>query len=288
MNNRIRPTYKRQRFLLEFINQLPDNGIQMTNLQKLVFLQMMDHYNSAYDFVPYKYGPYSFQLAIDVDILCRDGFLRYDNARIYSNETHQLGIYFSGIKERGDALIRKVYNLYPYYAINSEIVDRIFPIVETQKFTEEKRKLQKKGELLFTIGYEGRSVEAFINELIQNDIHLLCDVRRNPLSRKFGFSKSKLEHIIKNVGIEYCHIPELGIESEKRVSLNSIQDYELLFQEYAATLPQKCKYINMIKEFLKEKERVALMCYEKEAYMCHRHVIRDYLVKEYEVRSTDL
>ena len=47
-------------------------------------------------------------------------------------------------------------------------------------------------------------------------IGLLCDVRKNPLSRKFGFSKKKLKHITETVGIKYVHIPELGIESDKR------------------------------------------------------------------------
>jgi hypothetical protein len=45
---------------------------------------------------------------------------------------------------------------------------------------------------IVTIGYEGRSLEAFLNLLLQNSVTLLCDVRRNPLSRKYGFSKSTL------------------------------------------------------------------------------------------------
>ena len=70
-------------------------------------------------------------------------------------------------------------------------------------------------------------IEAFINNLIQNDIRLLCDVRKNPLSRKFGFSKGKLSHILDTIGIKYVHIPDLGIESDKRRSLDTIMSVDL-------------------------------------------------------------
>lgn len=68
------PTYKRQRFLLSFISQLPDE-IAFTNLQKLVFLYTMREKTDFYEFVPYKFGPYSFQLREDVDFLRKNGFL---------------------------------------------------------------------------------------------------------------------------------------------------------------------------------------------------------------------
>ncbi len=41
--------------------------------------------------------------------------------------------------------------------------------------------------MLFTIGYEGRGIEAFIDILIWNDSRILCDVRKNPISRKLVF-----------------------------------------------------------------------------------------------------
>lgn len=64
----LQPTYKRQRFLLSFMRQLNDI-VSLTDLQKLVFLQTMKGGLDFYDFLPYKFGAYSFQLAEDVDIL---------------------------------------------------------------------------------------------------------------------------------------------------------------------------------------------------------------------------
>ena len=43
-----------------------------------------------------------------------------------------------------------------------------------------------------TIGYEGLSLEQYIVTLLINDVRVLCDVRKNAYSQKFGFSKNQL------------------------------------------------------------------------------------------------
>lgn len=280
------PAYMRQRYLLDFIRQL-DSGAFATDIQKLVFLDSQTNSSAYYEFIPYKYGPYSFQLAEDIDTLCEKQFIVCDHSKYRSKEPLQLSLLCIP-SERGDMLIRKVYEEYPYYAINSEIIKRLFPTSERIRFVNEKNNLKKQGIELFTIGYEGRSLEAFINTLIQNDIRLLCDVRRNPLSRKFGFSKGKLQHILGTIGIEYVHIPEVGIDSSKRTTLKSFEDYELLFSDYEANIPMIKGDLDRIASLLYYHKRIALMCYEKEPRFCHRHIIRDYIVQNYEVNCEDL
>jgi uncharacterized protein YwgA len=124
MSNNNRPTYKRQRFLLAFVRQLHD-GVTATDLQKLVFLHTMKEGTDFYDFIPYKFGSYSFQLAEDVEILRRDGYLsivcKQDNTRIKAVGEYSQNSAFWITSERGNNLIRKTYREYPYYAINSEI-----------------------------------------------------------------------------------------------------------------------------------------------------------------------
>ena len=154
--------------------------------------------------------------------------------------------------------------------------------------TQPTYKLQHSDQVLFTIGYEGRSIEAFVNALIQNGISLLCDVRKNPFSRKFGFSKNKLKHTMETVGIKYVHIPDLGIESEKRNSLKTTEEYNNLFRHYAKTLPSLDPHLELVYSLLCSNNRIALMCFEKDANMCHRHVVRDYIIRAHEVRSEDL
>jgi uncharacterized protein YwgA len=281
------PTYKRQRFLLSFISQI-QGGVTSTDLQKLVFLYIMDKDLDYYEFVPYKYGSYSFQLAEDVEILCKNGYLSNDSLHIKAIENFTYDTIFPSVTERGNNLIRKVYRSYPYYAINSEILSRLFSIEETERFNHERLQYTKADPVLFTIGYEGKSIEAFINILIKNDVHLLCDVRKNPLSRKFGFSKNKLDHITKQIGIKYIHIPDLGIESGKRNSLNTVEDYQDLFRDYEKTLLEYKHQLEWLFSVFTSNVRIALMCYEKNSEMCHRHIISNYLSNTYEIRSVDL
>src|SRR3990172_4517804 len=84
-----------------------------------------------------------------------------------------------------------------------------------------------------TIGYEGRTFEGYLNILIRHGVTLLCDVRRNPLSRKYGFSKSTLARGCAGLGIRYEHLPELGIAAENRRRLTAPADYDALFAVYA-------------------------------------------------------
>ena len=285
------PIYKRQRFLLSFVRQL-NNDVTATDLQKLVFLHTMEGASNYYEFVPYKYGAYSFQLKEDLDILRRDAFValeqRQEGTKIRATGACASEISFQIASERGNALIRRAYREYPYYAINSEIISRLFRGEELERFRLEKQTYTKTDQVLFTIGYEGKSIESFINTLIQNDVRLLCDVRKNPLSRKFGFSKGKLEHIANTVGIRYAHIPELGIESEKRCSLNTLDDYKNLFADYEKNISGKCEYLEKAYALLQQHTRIALMCFEHTPEMCHRHVIRDYIVRTHGVRSVDM
>ena len=285
--NKKQPTYKRQRYLLAFIRQINDS-VSSTDLQKLVFLNTMKSGVDYYDFLPYKFGAYSFQLAEDVDILRRDGYLTVEEKRVKAAGTYLPENQFHIEPERSNNLIRKAYREYPYYAINSEMIDRLFYGEEAVIFNARKQKCTQSDQVLFTIGYEGRSIEAFMNTLIQNKVSLLCDVRKNPLSRKFGFSKNKLEHIAETVGIKYVHIPELGIESDKRGSLNTDEDYKMLFNEYSKTLPILRVQLDKVYSLLHSNVRIVLMCYEKEASMCHRHVVRDYVVATHGIRSVDL
>lgn len=286
-DNNPQPTYKRQRFLLSFIRQLKD-GVTATDIQKLVFMYTMHNKAEFYDFVPYRFGPYSFQLAEDIDILCRDNYLSKEGSYIQALGRYKLETLFPVMSERGNSLIKKAYIEYPYYAINSEILENLFDENETVNFINKRKEYSRQEQMLFTIGYEGKNIESFMNTLIQNDVHLICDVRKNPLSRKFGFSKTKLQHIADRVKIKYMHIPALGIDSDKRAFLNSEDDYRCLFADYAKHLPALKMLLEDVYSLLISNKRIALMCYELKPEMCHRHVIRDYIVNTYKTGSTDL
>lgn len=80
-----------------------------------------------------------------------------------------------------------------------------------------------------TIGYEGKTVDFFFYELIFDKVNTLLDVRSRAFSRKFGFSKGKLTNYLERLGIEYIHIPELGIPPSQRKELKTSSDYQRVF-----------------------------------------------------------
>ena len=166
-------------------------------------------------------------------------------------------------------LIRYTYINYPFWATKSSIAEQI---LSKEEFAQISTRIRSFSEpVLFSIGYEGITLEAYLNKLIINDVKVLCDVRKNAFSQKYGFSKSQLDQACRGVGILYVHIPHLGIESEERQDLRSQKDYDLLFEKYEKlTLVHRDIYINQVKELIAKYKRVAVTCFEKNPAQCHR------------------
>ena len=134
---------------------------------------------------------------------------------------------------------------------------------------------------LYTIGYEGLTIDDFINKLVAHNIQILVDVRNNPSSRKVGFSKNALQKHIERVGVRYVHIPELGVPSKLRKNLGSKASYETLFKYYEKKiLISNLDCLDKIRDMTSQYSRVALMCFEANHLACHRHKITEYLSRE--------
>ena len=89
---------------------------------------------------------------------------------------------------------------------------------------------------VMTIGYEGLDLERFMKFLTSNAVEVLVDVREIPISRKKGFSKSRLAGALENKGIGYEHIKALGSPKPIRERLKSDWDYDAFFSAYDAYL----------------------------------------------------
>ena len=133
---------------------------------------------------------------------------------------------------------------------------------------------------MFTIGYEGISLEMYLQKLVKNNVKLLVDVRKNPLSMKFGFSKTLLKRYCNSLDIEYIHIPEVGINSDKRQELDTQADYDRLFADYRkTTLSETCAHQKQIFDLLKKHNRIALTCFEAKPCQCHRSHLAEAVAK---------
>ena len=275
----------RKKFLLAVIEAF-GGSVENLKFQKYVFLISNRLNKKYYSFVPYHYGCFSFESYNDRRSLTNAGYLLEDekkwmlgkNGNFLSEINLQDKEHILNIKREYGvmskrALLYKIYSDYPYYAINSKIVHQAGLNVREQKniVSEKPKQIEK---CLFTIGYEGRSIDEYLNLLIKNNIKILCDVRKNPLSRKYGFSKQSLQKRITELNMQYIHIPNLGINSQLRKGLRTKQDYKNLFFLYEKEiLPSEENGLSEIIMSLREKNRVALTCFEAESEMCHRHCI---------------
>jgi hypothetical protein len=280
----------RQRLLLTMLGALRD-PVGSTDFQKLLLLYTHESESTpTYEFVPYKFGGFSFTSYEDKRRLTEAGLLVDDDQHWQLTEAGRDVARKEAVMPlivgkfcrlhadmRGNALIAEQYRKYPYYATRSEIVEKVLPDTESRKRVAEARPKKAKPGLV-TIGYEGRSLEAYLNLLLKNSVTLLCDVRRNPLSRKYGFSKNTLSKACEGVGIRYENLPKLGIDSEERRDLKTQADYDALFAEYERkSLPHQTESLAKIRGWVKSGERVALTCFELLPHQCHRHCVAEAL-----------
>ena len=113
-----------------------------------------------------------------------------------------------------------------------------------------------------------------MNLLLRPGVTLLCDVRKNPISRKHGFSKKTLSKGCEGVGIRYEHLPQLGVPSSERRHLETQADYDALFKRYEAdVLPSQAEAVADIATWIRDGESVAVTCYELHPHQCHRHCV---------------
>lgn len=276
---------ERHRVLLNLLSALGGSAPRL-DFQKILFLYCQEgDGNGLYEFVPYKYGAFSFTSYADYRKLATRGWVAENPERWVLTEEGRKIVSKSPCEEtasfvenlnglRGDALVAETYRRFPYYAVRSEIVGRVLSGDEDARQRVDQEKKTVVSWPLLTIGYEGRSFEEYLNMLIQAGVNVLCDVRRNPVSRKYGFSQRTLEHACDGIGIRYEHLPQLGVASDERAGLDTQEDYAALFKRYKRyTLSRQRPALNTILDWIEGGASVALTCYERLPEECHRHCV---------------
>jgi uncharacterized protein (DUF488 family) len=206
--------YERQKTLLALLSAIGGEAGAL-EFQKLLFLYCQELQRApSYDFVPYRFGGFSFTSYADKRKLIQRGLLADDErswkitradkaAKWISLERRRIAEQFVRryTKLRGNALVAETYRRYPYYAIRSEIAEKLLGEEPAAMAAIKTARPAKRPPGVVTVGYEGRTLESYLNTLIGNGVTLLCDVRRNPISRKYGFSKNTLASACSGVGI---------------------------------------------------------------------------------------
>jgi len=126
---------------------------------------------------------------------------------------------------------------------------------------------------IYTIGYEGTTMDEFLAALKAAGVERLIDVRALPLSRRPGFSKTPLRGALEEAGIEYVHLKALGTPAEGRSAARAGR-HDDLERIYAAQLelPEAIVQGAQMLELAAEKPS-ALLCFEREPEHCHRSLL---------------
>ena len=273
---------KKHKIILALIGKL---GPQLTNteLMNYLFLYTRKQCCPAFDFVPYKYGCFSFEAYHEISLLLKNEFISFTD-QVYSlnpgvtvpdfddfEDRAAIWHVHGNYKElRGMDLLRKNFMDYPYYAIRSTILNEVLPDPADQAKVQAAVP-QAGPDGFYSIGYQGLTLDQYLNELIRQDVRVLAGVRNNPYSMKFGFKRSELSDGAVKMGIRYVSFKELGIESQNRQDLNSQDDYDRIFAEYEATvLPRETDALARLYKLFENEKRVAVTCFEKDPKQCHR------------------
>jgi uncharacterized protein (DUF488 family) len=129
---------------------------------------------------------------------------------------------------------------------------------------------------LYTIGYQGRTLDEYIQLLRKHGIKLLVDVRYTPRSRARGFSKGPLSHALTRAGIDYVHLPALGVETMWRRKVGPGFSRADLFDRYKkVNLKRSKEDQHQLMDLLEEHAKLAITCVERDPDDCHRsHLAR--------------
>ena len=138
--------------------------------------------------------------------------------------------------------------------------------------------------MLYTIGYQGRTLDELLALLHAHDIDRLIDIRELPLSRRRGFSKTSLGDALRGDGIEYIHARIAG--NPYRTEKDLIPRPELL-AKYRAHL-NASRGIAAEVATLARDHTVALLCYEAAAAECHRSILAPRVARRLGVKVADL
>ena len=132
--------------------------------------------------------------------------------------------------------------------------------------------------MLYTIGYEAKTVAEFLDQLTTAGVSLLVDVRAVAASRRPGFSKTSLAAAVREVGIDYLHLRALGTPKDGREAARRGQIARMR-EIYAVQLATPEAELAMVQLEASARERpAALLCFEAAAPGCHRAVIAERLV----------
>ncbi|HNV42612.1 MAG TPA: DUF488 family protein [Ornithinibacter sp.] len=131
---------------------------------------------------------------------------------------------------------------------------------------------------IVSVGYEGRTIDGFVADLQEAGVQTVADVRLNAISRKPGFSKTRLREALATAGIGYEHLRSLGNAKENRQPFwdGRVEEGRRVYRK-ALTGPSAAASLDQLSDLARDHV-VAVLCFEADTELCHRRVIIDHVV----------
>ncbi|MFM5915282.1 MAG: DUF488 family protein [Chakrabartia godavariana] len=141
---------------------------------------------------------------------------------------------------------------------------------------------------VYTIGYEGASLEDFLDTLADAKIARVVDVRDVPASRRRGFSKNALREALADYEIEYTHLKALGDPKAGREAMRrgDISGFLEIFNEHIQSVEAQTALMEAVE--LASKGPIVLLCYERDPKYCHRSIVVERMSALASVRANHL
>jgi uncharacterized protein (DUF488 family) len=138
---------------------------------------------------------------------------------------------------------------------------------------------------MFTIGYQGASLERLIDSLATAEVSVVVDTRDMPHSRRPEFRPRSLENALAQAGIRYVAARSLGAPRDLRA---------LALRNWVGFADQYRERLLLVREELESlvpivaSERVCLLCFEADPEACHRSLLAHEIEGLLDVSATHL
>ncbi|WP_374467767.1 DUF488 family protein [Phenylobacterium sp.] len=128
---------------------------------------------------------------------------------------------------------------------------------------------------LATIGYESETQDAVIRRLKDAGVEVLIDVRAVAASRRAGFSKTLLAASLKDAGIDYVHLRQLGTPKPGRDAARKgrVAEMRAIFEDHLAEPAAQLELAKATE--IARGRKAALLCYEADHRGCHRAIVAE-------------
>lgn len=130
--------------------------------------------------------------------------------------------------------------------------------------------------VLYTLGYEKRSLEEFLLVLRSMGITLVVDVRDVAWSHKPGFSRKPLMAALAGAGIHYHHAQWAGNPKALRRGASGLPQMLERYRGHLSANPQIVESVaRLIAAAHDEGLKVCIICFEREPGECHRTILAE-------------